>query len=204
MTTNIALVLLFNIIQAQDLTPIADVKTLSELSINKLLNVKNSLFEDDVNVTEKRSDTFSNDTNNPTAMALKKTNDIKRGDYEDSKDKGSIQHIFQTSVTALAFLAFGGYLVCLITQAINGNVNGNQVVVMSSLKKPIRYRKPNRYKLPTIKRPGSQRHKRNASPGINSEELYDALISLSEGYTQLHTADSNLFSVTTKEKTRRT
>lgn len=32
--------------------------------------------------------------------------------------KGSISTIFQTSVTALSFLAFGGYLMCLIVQAM--------------------------------------------------------------------------------------
>lgn len=38
--------------------------------------------------------------------------------------KGSISSIFQTSVTALAFLAFGGYVMCLIVQAIRAKNNG--------------------------------------------------------------------------------
>jgi hypothetical protein len=38
--------------------------------------------------------------------------------------KGSMSTIFQTSVTALAFLAFGGYLMCLIVQAIRAKNNG--------------------------------------------------------------------------------
>jgi hypothetical protein len=45
--------------------------------------------------------------------------------YGKKKDKkGSISSIFQTSVTALAFLAFGGYLLCLIVQAIRAKNNG--------------------------------------------------------------------------------
>ena len=38
--------------------------------------------------------------------------------------KGSISTIFQTSVTALSFLAFGGYLLCLIVQAIRAKNAG--------------------------------------------------------------------------------
>jgi hypothetical protein len=38
--------------------------------------------------------------------------------------KGSISSIFQTSITALSFLAFGGYLLCLIVQAIRAKNNG--------------------------------------------------------------------------------
>lgn len=42
--------------------------------------------------------------------------------------KGSISTIFQTSVTALSFLAFGGYLLCLIVQAIRAK---NATMTMS-------------------------------------------------------------------------
>jgi hypothetical protein len=41
--------------------------------------------------------------------------------------KGSISTIFQTSVTALSFLAFGGYLLCLIVQAIRAK-NANMAM----------------------------------------------------------------------------
>ncbi|XP_052130868.1 uncharacterized protein LOC113203833 [Frankliniella occidentalis] len=37
------------------------------------------------------------------------------------KGKGDIGSIFHISVTFLAFLAFGGYLLCLIMQAVKGN-----------------------------------------------------------------------------------
>lgn len=42
--------------------------------------------------------------------------------------KGSISSIFQTSITALSFLAFGGYLLCLIVQAIRSKNSGTGMV----------------------------------------------------------------------------
>lgn len=45
--------------------------------------------------------------------------------------KGGISIIFQTSVTALSFLAFGGYLVCLIVQAIRAK-NASMAMTMNS------------------------------------------------------------------------
>lgn len=45
--------------------------------------------------------------------------------------KGGISTIFQTSVTALSFLAFGGYLLCLIVQAIRAK-NASMAMTMNS------------------------------------------------------------------------
>jgi hypothetical protein len=45
--------------------------------------------------------------------------------------KSSISSIFQTSVTSLAFLAFGGYLLCLVVQAIRGR-NGTTMMLNSA------------------------------------------------------------------------
>ncbi|KAI4462815.1 hypothetical protein MML48_4g00006127 [Holotrichia oblita] len=180
---------------AQDLTLTADIKTLSELPLQKLLHVKNSLFLDD-NIHNKlnvENFTSLNEENNPNALALKtNSKDVKRFDKgDDSKDKGSIQSIFQISVTALAFLAFGGYLVCLVTQAINGKDGTQQIIVMDSLKRPIRYKqRPNiRYRTPSTRRPTIHRLKRELQENdeIDFEKLYEALISISEGYTNVHT-----------------
>lgn len=47
--------------------------------------------------------------------------------YEESwvEEKPSkVQKIFQFSVTSLAFLAFGGYLLCMIVQAIQSKGTG--------------------------------------------------------------------------------
>lgn len=40
------------------------------------------------------------------------------GMWKGSEESGKIQKLFQFSITALAFLAFGGYLLCMIVQAI--------------------------------------------------------------------------------------
>ena len=40
--------------------------------------------------------------------------------HKGKKKKGDIGSVFQLSVTFLAFLAFGGYLLCLIVQAVKG------------------------------------------------------------------------------------
>lgn len=44
--------------------------------------------------------------------------DSGHGVWKGSESSGKIQKLFQFSVTALAFLAFGGYLLCMIVQAI--------------------------------------------------------------------------------------
>ncbi|GJQ64996.1 hypothetical protein Trydic_g7158 [Trypoxylus dichotomus] len=194
--------LVYLMVLAQDLTPTVDIKTLSELPLDKLLHVKNSLsYDDDLDLNARIENvTFNNEANNPNALALKTDNkDVKRVDYaEDSKDKGSIQSIFQISVTALAFLAFGGYLVCLITQAINGKNDTQQVIVMDSFKRPIRYKqRPNiRYRSPSTKRPTIHRLRKREIPeddGIDVEQMYQALISISEGYTNVHTKHFKVF-----------
>lgn len=182
---------------AQDLAPTADIKTLSELPLDKLLHVKNSLSLSDIEADLTEGNTTvslpENREGNPSALPLKttKSKDVKRVDYEeDSKDKGSIQSIFQVSVTALAFLAFGGYLVCLVTQAINNQSTGQQVIVMDSLRKPIRYNRPARYRRPSTRRPTVHRLKREVTPReLDFEKLYEALVSISEGYTNAQTMD---------------
>jgi hypothetical protein len=54
--------------------------------------------------------------------------------------KGSISTIFQASVTALSFLAFGGYLMCLIVQAIRAKsasmaISNNSAAMQSNTSK---------------------------------------------------------------------
>jgi len=73
----------------------------------------------------------------PMALPLKRSSKKPMRRYEehyDEKGKDSkISKIFQSAVTALSFLAFGGYLLTLIITAIrrnmgNNNTNGNVVV----------------------------------------------------------------------------
>ncbi len=56
--------------------------------------------------------------------------------YEETwveEKPGKIQKIFQLSVTALAFLAFGGYLLCMIVQAIKSKGQFALETLQSSL-----------------------------------------------------------------------
>lgn len=110
---------------SQLFSPAVDVKTLSELPLERLLQVRN-------NFATKPSDLSFLDESSRTPQALplqSKTTNTNRGSYsygvqEDTKGgKKGIQSIFQISVTTLAFLAFGGYLLCLIVQAIKGKQN---------------------------------------------------------------------------------
>ncbi|XP_039293943.1 uncharacterized protein LOC111048526 [Nilaparvata lugens] len=53
--------------------------------------------------------------------------------WKDTKTaKKNVQTIFQTTVTILAFLAFGGYLICLILTTIRGNAQAAAMVVQQS------------------------------------------------------------------------
>ncbi|XP_016838840.1 uncharacterized protein LOC107980822 [Nasonia vitripennis] len=112
----------------------------------------------------------------PMTMPLKRIGNkpIRRYEEWDEKGKDSkISKIFQLTVTALSFLAFGGYLLTLIITAIRRNQNNNNqsnVIVLSSLQK--------------IKRP-----KRNLymydplEYDCDVEHLYRGMIMLSSDYS---------------------
>lgn len=113
------------LVLSQLFSPAVDVKTLSELPLERLLQVRNNFAprSKKLNLTDESSQA-------PQALPLQtKTSDTNRGSYgygvqEETKGgKKGIQSIFQISVTTLAFLAFGGYLLCLIVQAIKGKQN---------------------------------------------------------------------------------
>lgn len=163
-----------------------EVQYLNELSIGKLLQLKSSLKD------------FSSEYNNVTettppyiesfgaqAMAFKAP-PIKRIEYEESLYKkggyGKISNIFSMSVTTLAFLAFGGYLLCLIVQAVKSKQN---TIVTTPT--------PTFFVNAGIKRPqatfssyGRRKiHKRELRDiDIPPEELFTALLHICEGYTK--------------------
>lgn len=90
--------------------------------------------EEDEQSEEISSRTFS--LSLPVAQPLKRTNGKPMRRYEDHyEEKGKdtkISKIFQLSVTALSFLAFGGYLLCLIITGIRqGNTGNGNVIVLS-------------------------------------------------------------------------
>lgn len=133
--------------------------------------------------------------------------------YEKEDDKSSgIQKIFQISVTTLAFLAFGAYLLCLLIQAVKGK-NDNQTqmaqamatylknaIRVSNVRKPQRLSKRRRQKKPqpNTRRPNNNniknnnikiRPKREIFENKITDDMYYTLIELSEAYTKYHTID---------------
>ncbi|KAJ3657920.1 hypothetical protein Zmor_009696 [Zophobas morio] len=206
-------VLTLPVVLPQDISSLVDVKTLSELPLEKLLQVKSTFKNEDSD--EKIEAKGGEDT--PEALALQsKRNPSDRGGYhyhyeeEHSKKSGkkSVQSIFQISVTTLAFLAFGGYLLCLLVQAIKGK---STTVVMdmttmaptAAFFRPIRRRRPTRRPIRVQQRPTRRpystrpRAKRDVWPQADPENLYYALVHLSEAYATYHTIDYRRFNFTT-------
>ena len=166
-----------------------EVQYLNELSINKLLQLKSSLRD------------FSTEYNNVTettpsyierfgaqAMAIKAPA-IKRTEYEESLYKkggyGKISNIFSMSVTTLAFLAFGGYLLCLIVQAVKSKQN---TIVTTPT--------PTFFVNAGIKRPqatfssyGRRKVQKRELKDIDvpPEEMFTALLHICEGYAKWST-----------------
>lgn len=205
----------------QSLTPSEDVRTLRELPLERLLQVKNTL--------KTPYEKIFNDPK-PEAMALQSKSSNNRGStygvHEDSGDskksgKKSVQSIFQLSVTTLAFLAFGGYLVCLIVQAIKGKqsyeMDAEEVVqylinrptrrrpvirrTPPRRKRPLRRRttkRPSRYRRPSRQKKPVRRQRREVWPDADPEKMYRALVSLSEAYTHYHTTDYKNYNYTVK------
>lgn len=163
-----------------------EVQYLNELSLDKLLRLKSSLKDfapeyDNVTVTApSQISSFG-----AQALAMKGPN-IKRTDYEDALFKkggyGKISNIFSMSVTTLAFLAFGGYLLCLIVQAVKSKQN---TVVTTPA--------PAFFVNAGIKRPQAtfasygrrKRGKREVNDiDVPPEELFNVLVQLCEGYAK--------------------
>ncbi|KPI92585.1 hypothetical protein RR46_13806 [Papilio xuthus] len=156
-----------------------EIQVLNELPIDKLLRIKNSLQEvsttDNMTVTEPTLiETFG-----AQAMAIRSP--IKRTDYEDGykKEVSKISNIFSMSVTTLAFLAFGGYLLCLIVQAIKSkhstaNVPQSTFVLNAGIKRPQTFASYGRRKREAV----------TNEIDLPPEQLFSALIQLCEGYAK--------------------
>lgn len=170
-----------------------DLQFLNKLSIEKLLRLKSSLQE---LVTPKYENITVSEPSylqrfGAQAMAMKGP-PIKRTDYEGIWKKGShskISSIFTMSVSTLAFLAFGGYLLCLIVyamrskQMINTNVPQPTFFVSAGIKKRPQAQFTSygrRRRRRGIRRPFGYVSAPNPSP----EELFSALLKLCEGYAK--------------------
>ncbi|CAH0561027.1 unnamed protein product [Brassicogethes aeneus] len=194
----------------------SDVGTLSELSLDKLLEVRKSFLLGDLGNKEVNGNLTDEKENLPEPLALQGLGKRKPNDrggyhtyvYEDDykkHDKKDVQSIFQISVTTLAFLAFGGYLLCLLCQAISAkndynNNNANTQVVQAIIKsqnirrgtrRPNGVRRPTSYRKKYPNRYGNLRPrprvKRDVWDMEDTDKMYWALIRLSEGYAGYHT-----------------
>lgn len=208
----VAFLLCFKVAICQDLNHFVDAKTLSELSLDKLLRVRSS-FTFDEPVLIEALPAEEEQVNGPVALALQGKKTLNRDGYEDHSgkhDKTQVQKIFQLSVTSLAFLSFGGYLLCLIVQAIKGKqmaedtTTATQQQILAALirnqavRRPYRRRRPNnRLRKRNQNKRQPVRHKRDLVwPNADPEKLYYALVSLSEAYTNYHTTDYKHFNQT--------
>lgn len=170
-----------------------DIQFLNELPLDKLMKLKNSLQElvttESDNVTS-TSPTYLNSFG-AEAMAIRGP-PIKRGDWEESVwKKGSyskISNIFSMSVTTLAFLAFGGYLLCLIVHAIKQKqmylpattVQPTTFFVSAGIKK-----RPQPQFAAYGRRRRENRNTRSLKQiDLPPEQLFSALMRLCEGYAK--------------------
>ncbi|XP_065363279.1 uncharacterized protein LOC135956656 [Calliphora vicina] len=146
---------------------------LADLSVSELLTLKHSLqsLRDTEDLVKTRysnpqdlqcPETAEEKCEKPTTMALVAE---QRG-YADShssyepwqpEEKPSkLQTLFHISVTALAFLSFGGYLLCLIVQSIKSkgttyfHQTATTMATTTSLKRIKVYRRNRRSSLPPI------------------------------------------------------
>ncbi|KAI4488156.1 hypothetical protein M0804_005004 [Polistes exclamans] len=119
-----------------------EIESLSELPMDKLIKIKSSIKPIlETSMMVKKSDQPEGRIKStlPIAMPLKRNYKLpkRRGDHYEEKGKDTkISKIFQLAVTALSFLAFGGYLLTLIITAIRRNsntANTGNVIVFSNL-----------------------------------------------------------------------
>ncbi|XP_032684816.1 uncharacterized protein LOC116850528 [Odontomachus brunneus] len=160
-----------------------EIRSLSELPMDKLIQIKSSLacgndiideeISEDVDMSSR---TFSLAL--PMALPLKAITKKPTRRYEDHyDDKGKdtkISKIFQLAITALSFLAFGGYLLTLIIMAIRRNTNGGggNVVVFSNLQSLQKLHRPKRNILMFDPMENN----------FETDRLYEGMIMLSRSY----------------------
>ncbi|XP_050550069.1 uncharacterized protein LOC118267866 [Spodoptera frugiperda] len=172
----------------------ADMEFLNEMPLDKLLRLKASL--QDLVTAQYDNVTTTTPTNiqrfGAEAMAIQAP-PVKRGDYEEGlyKKEGysKISNIFSMSVTTLAFLAFGGYLLCLIVQAVKAKQTYNASIpttqpttffVSAGIKK-----KPQTHFASYGRRRRDNRFRRSLKMvDLPPEQLFTALLQVCEGYAK--------------------
>ncbi|XP_028046329.1 uncharacterized protein LOC105832978 [Monomorium pharaonis] len=157
---------------------LSEIRSLSELPMNKLIHIKSSLASNNDITNEYEDIEMSRTLPLTLPMALKRNNKkpIRRHEehYDEKGKDTKISKIFQLAVTALSFLAFGGYLLTLIITAIRRNTpNGNgNVLIFSNLQSLQKLNRPKRNIL--IFDPMEN--------NFEIDKLYEGMIMLSRSY----------------------
>lgn len=148
-----------------------------------LCNITLNLIISGYEIIDESPEIADNDV--PAALPLRgdwgrlrgrKTHPYRRGytEIEDGwkgKGKGDIQSIFQMTITALAFLAFGGYLICMIISAIKASNQQMMATTMTMTTMAPAFVAARRHRRAT-----NNRH-------VNTTEtMFNALQTLAEGY----------------------
>ncbi|XP_076656907.1 uncharacterized protein LOC143361420 [Halictus rubicundus] len=159
-----------------------EARGLSELPMSELIHIRSSLMDEEDIFEDDEASSRTLSVSLPMALPLKRNakrnneRPLRRyGEHYEEKGKGDtkISKIFQLAVTALSFLAFGGYLLTLIIMAIrrnSGGGNNGNVIVLSNLQGLQNYMRPKR----NIFDP--------AENNFEVEKLYQGMIMLSRSY----------------------
>lgn len=188
-----------------------DLGYLNELPLDKLLRLKNSLqvlvktnYDNLTSTVAPPSLDMRVDHFGAQALGLNSPLDrgdltlkppIKRGDdwegLTKKGDYGKMSNIFSMAVTVLAFLAFGGYLLCLIVQAIRSKQNFNQMMVTTVapttvfLNSGIKKRPQTHFASSSYGRRRRDVHDvYSTDMDLPPEQLFTALLDLCEGYAK--------------------
>ncbi|XP_021193814.3 uncharacterized protein LOC110378753 [Helicoverpa armigera] len=172
-----------------------DVAFLNDLPLDKLLRLKSSLqdlvtveYENVTTTTPSYIQRFGAE-----AMAIQGPPPVKRGDYEEGLYKkesySKISNIFSMSVTTLAFLAFGGYLLCLIVQAVKAKQTYNAAIPTTQpttffVSAGIKKRPQSQFSAYGRRRRDNRFRRSLKMVDLPPEQLFEALLQVCEGYAK--------------------
>ncbi|XP_058798491.1 uncharacterized protein LOC131668392 [Phymastichus coffea] len=131
-----------------------EIRSLSELPLEKLVQLKSSFAKKNIDQDEYAPQSRSTSTLTLPVMPLKRNgNKYPISRYDEWEEKGGkdskISKIFQLTICTLSFLAFGGYLLALIISAIRrnqmqANPGQSNVIVLSGLQSLTKVKRPKR------------------------------------------------------------
>ncbi|CAG9788048.1 unnamed protein product [Diatraea saccharalis] len=166
-----------------------DLQFLNELSLDKLISLKSSLHELITTPENVTSPPPYLQSFGAQAMALNAP-PVKRIDYEAMHKKDSpskLSKLFTTSVTTLAFLAFGGYLLCLLVQAVKAKDMNNPATMVPTVLISAGIKNKPQSQFASYGR--SKRNIDRLERSVNqldppADQMFEVLLQLCEGYAK--------------------